>query len=171
MEREADLVFLWRKKNIKQIKGEGCSWNFGQGKCKVAICSRYNVTHLPRDEPRCYVECNCNFVIEAGENKKQRRKRKIHSVKYHINLNTLLWVKIRTVSRNSHLAVVQWMQLPEFHCIFFQDDCDTIHPSLHRCYYFCLFLPANFSMWWVPYTGISTGLLHCIFYFFHQLLF
>lgn len=57
----------------------------------MAICSRYNVTDLPGDELRCYVECNCDFVIEASENKKETRnmKRKIPSVKYHINLITL----------------------------------------------------------------------------------
>lgn len=36
----------------------------------MAICSRYNVTDLPGDEPKCCVECNCDFVIEASENKK-----------------------------------------------------------------------------------------------------
>lgn len=73
----AELMFHWRKKNkIEEMKREGCRWNFGQGKRKVAICSRYNVTDLPGDEPRCYVECNCDFVIEAGENKKERRNMK-----------------------------------------------------------------------------------------------
>lgn len=73
----------------------------------MAICSRYNVTDLPGDEPRCYVKCNCDFVTEAGKNKKKEKKEKkkegnererreekgrekrIPNDKYHINLITL----------------------------------------------------------------------------------